>query len=204
MAFVLLTNVAFAQDTVKNTPRINELSLSLNNISPISIGIDYKRQIGTKTFFKLGFVNLSATNKANDNYYSTFKRTVSDYSAGLSIGLEFRTPINDRVSFFHGPNLSYSYYNFKEDIIDPNEFNSSAVARQSHYISLPYNFGFLFQIRNHFFIGLQANSSVGVSFIDASYKFPDLSPRKNYDEKSINYDFSIVNTNGFLNFVYRF
>jgi hypothetical protein len=203
MAFVLLTNVAFAQDTVKTTQRINELNLTPYGIWPFSIGMDYKTQIGSKTFFKIGFINLSATNKTDDSYGGNIKRTTVDYSAGLSIGLEFRIPVNDRVSFYHGPNLGYSYDNLKEEMIDPNLYNSRESTQQSHSFSLPYNFGFLFKINNHFLIGIQGNSSVGVSFIDTDNIYPHY-PSNNYNRKSINYNLSIVDTDGFVDFVYRF
>lgn len=201
MAFVIFTNVAFAQDTVKITPKITELGLTLNSISSISGGLNYKKQIGAKTFFNLGFVNLSASTRSDEDGVGNFKRTYRNYSAGLSVGLEFRTKINDRVSFCHGPNLSYSYYNDKEEKKDLN-IPTSTATRLTNSFSIPYNFGFLFKISNHFLIGIESSSSFTVDFINVINK-PQPSPYEP-NGKSTYFDFSIKPDKAFLYFTYRF
>ena len=203
MAFVIFTNVAFAQDTLKTTPKIKELGITLNSILPISGSLTYKKQIGAKTFFKLGFVNLSASNRTDENSDGNFKKKFSNYSAGLSVGLEFRIRINDRVSFCHGPNLSYSYYNSKletKDLIDP--LYSIIRTRQTNSFFIPYNFGFLFKINNHFLIGIETSSSATVDFINVKNK-PLPSPNQP-NGKLTNFDFSIKPDKAFLYFTYRF
>jgi hypothetical protein len=201
IAFVIYTNVAFAQDTLKTTPRITELGVTLNSILPISGSLNYKKQIGAKTFFKLGFVNLLAFNRTDENSVENFKEKFSIYSAGLSVGLEFRTKINNRVSFCHGSNLAYSYYNSKEEKKGSTIINST-ITRQTNSFSIPYNFGFLFKINNHFLIGIETSSSATVDFINVKNK-PLPSPNQP-NGKLTNFDFSIKPDKAFLYFTYRF
>jgi hypothetical protein len=132
---------SFGQDSI-NT--INEFYLTIANFSPVNVHLKYKRQIGNKTFFKVGLVNLSAS--SNNQQYknsSNFWTSTLSYSAGIELGIEFRKQLTKRFSLFHGPNLSCTYREKILRVVNP----SLSISKQKDIIQ-SYSGAHLYS--NHF------------------------------------------------------
>ena len=106
--FSFIANIGLGQDTLKK--KTKEYYLSIADFSPLNIHIKYKKQIGKKTFFKIGLINMSgAFSNQQPNNSTSFPTKTSNLSGGLQIGIEFRKQLTDKFTFFHGPNINYVY-----------------------------------------------------------------------------------------------
>lgn len=175
----------FAQDTVK-TKKIREYHLSVNDFSPLNVSIKYKRQLKNNTFFKVGLVNLSGNiaGTSNSGYYNT------SASVGFLVGFEFRKPITDKFTFYHGINLGCSYH------ATVYETASKTLITENRSLQVPYTLGLLFRLNDHFLLSAEINP--GINFVHHG----------NYNGISTTYNFSSglnFGTNyGHLALAYRF
>jgi hypothetical protein len=196
--FSFIANISLGQDTIKK--KTKEYYLSIADFSPLNIHIKYKKQIGKKTFFKIGLINLSGNfNKQQPANTSVFPTSTSNLTAGLQIGLEFRKQLNEKFTFFHGLNLNYSYGISTLYILNPaipqREQKSSY---DTHTASIPYTLGLIFNMSKHVLISAEINPSVNFSRSSGSNSF-------NSNLKNINtaVNFGFDNRYGLLSIVYR-
>ena len=197
MALLTISTLsAFGQDTIKTEKKIKEYILTFADFSPINVSIKYKRQLKSRTFFRIGFVNLKAR---STNYYPTnstsFLTHYYDLSAGLECGLEFRKNITDNFTFFHGPNLSFTY----STNIDKSDNPALPLSRrrsitQIYDYGIPYTFGLLFHLNGHFLLSAEINPALFVY-----YK----SPSPQYNVAIFSPSISFGNKYGLLSLVYR-
>ena len=164
-----LSSSLFAQDTLKS--RIKEYYLTFADFSPLNLQLKYKRQISKNTFFKIGFINLSANGKSEKTNISTvFPTAYFEYSAGLEIGIEFRKHLNKRFSFYHGPNLSFSYNKNVTKVYNPlipsyQQKNTSQIYKGS----IPYSLGILFNLNTNILVSAELNVSINYSYADNKF-----------------------------------
>ncbi|MBI2720820.1 MAG: hypothetical protein HYX39_01465 [Bacteroidetes bacterium] len=155
----------FAQDSVKI--RSKEYYLTLANFSPLTLQLKYKQQIGKKTYFKIGLVNLSASGNSQENsspiYFPTYN---SAYSAGLEVGIEFRKQLTTKFQVYHGPNISFSYRHSSSRLTDPAIPRSQQKnISESYKGSLPYSLGILFNINSNILISAELNPNITYSYL---------------------------------------
>ena len=174
---------SFGQDSVKT--RIKEYYLTFANFSPATFQLKYKRQISKKIYFKIGLVNLSASENSqttqDPNYLPT---SSSSYSGGLEIGLEFRKHLTKKFSLFHGPNLSYIYQKniFRQE--DPAISNfQQRNTTQNYKFSIPYSLGILFNLNSNILIAAEINPNINYNYIEYKSNF---NPNTNHISKNIN------------------
>lgn len=194
------TFCALGQDSVK-TEKIKEFYFSFANISNLSFSIKYKQQLINNIFFKTGAVNISADGKNNlINNGSNYTYAIYFLSAGLECGIEFHKTIKEKFTFFHGPNISFTYYlSISEYDYPPQPYYVSRKSiTQIYYGGIPYTLGFLFQINNHFLLSTEINPGLFFAYsIYAQNPFPQ------YNYKDISANFRFANSNGLLSIVYR-
>lgn len=164
-----LTSSLFAQDTLKS--RIKEYYLTFADFSPLNLQLKYKRQIRKYSFFKIGLINLSANGKSErTNISSVFPTSYFVYSAGLEVGIEFRKYVNKRFSFYHGPNLSFSYNKNVTKVYNPlipsdQQKNTSQIYKGS----IPYSLGILFNLNTNILVSAELNVSINYSYADNKF-----------------------------------
>ena len=180
------TFCAWGQDTTK-TEKIKEYYLTLTDISPINVSIKYKRHLKNRTFFKIGLVNISVDSR---NYYPNFPTSFPThrlfFSSGLEFGLEFRKMITDKFTFYHGPNMSFTYQTSISKIDNPALPNSQRKnITQTYNGGIPYTFGLLFNLNDHFFLSAELNP-----VLLFSYRTAKRGQNPEYDYKIISTNFS--------------
>lgn len=159
--FLFVTGLAFGQDSTLRKNR--EFYFTLADFSPLSVEFKYKHQIGERTYLKFGLVNLSGSRISYiPNQPFNFKKTDWNYAAGIEMGIEFRKPLANKISFFHGPNLRYSYQNNTRHI--PNSITLPVtiekIVEESHTISIPYSVGILFILRPKLLLAIEMNPAI--------------------------------------------
>lgn len=195
---ILLSTSAYSQDSLKK--RIKEYYVSLAGINPVNLQIKYKKQIGKKTFFRIGLVNLSISdNTTNPSSTTQFKSNTSSYSAGLELGIEFRQSLSKRFDFFHGPNIGASYSNSVYTLLDPSVPGDKQKDITTLYRgSVIYAFGILFKVSDNFLVAGEINPSINVS--ESHFK-DGLNPQAN--SINISNGFSFGNNFGIISLVFR-
>lgn len=188
-----------AQDTTKSK-KINEYYMGVSNIVPLEISLKYKRQLKNNTFFKIGLVDLSAK-ASTDMPESTSKFSTENYSisAGLELGLEFRKQVTEKFTFFHGPNLGFSYRVQTSTMNDPSiPIGFKERKLQDYVASIPYTFGLLFQLNSNFFLSTEINPGLFASFSEI-----DNGSNSNTNFKNTTAGFKLSNNNSLLSIGYR-
>jgi hypothetical protein len=186
LIFVAFVNITFGQDLTSEKNR--ELYLTLADFSPLNIHLKYKKQIKEHTYLKFGLVNLSGSHSK-----SSSDNSVSSYSAGIEMGIEFRKTLTNEISFFHGPNIRYTYQ------MTTNKFNADQKnSIENHGISIPYSLGILYNLTSHLLLSAEINPSL--TFSHAQVKNDQILP--NSTSNGVN--FSLDNRYGSLSLVFRF
>lgn len=145
MALVMFC--ANAQEPVPAS-RIREVHLGLSSFSPVLVQARYKCQLKRPTvFFRAGLLNLMFSRS-----YLSQPGTTShsnQYGGGAQAGLEFRRAINDKVLFYHGPNLGLDM-NVSETTVHTvaGDQKSSTAAWNGGVI---YALGMMFSLKNQFY-----------------------------------------------------
>ena len=173
------------QNTSKS--RIQEFYLTVADFSPFSIHLKYKRQIGSRTFLRIGLTNLSVFKQRQEHSNSTeFPFESSGYSAGAQIGIEFRKSLSNKFSVFHGPNLRYMYSNSTSRLFDPSlSPNNQKNVSTRHLGSIPYSIGILFNITPNILISGEINPAIS---IQATTYANGTSPKLNSTSASFSFD----------------
>jgi hypothetical protein len=157
LSLLLLTITGFGQDTATNK-KIKEFYLGAGTFSPLAFHLKYKKQIGKRTFFKVGLIDLYGSTNLGQPHSSTPHITNRNFSAGLETGIEFRKPLSNRFTFFHGPSIRYIYsgrYTTTHDPTIPNNHQKSE--NSNHAFGIPYALGLLFNITNNLLVAAEIN-----------------------------------------------
>lgn len=184
-ALVFNSTFTFSQEEAK--PKTNEFFLSFTNLAPLNVGIKYKRQIKNNTFLKVGIIDLSFS---TNNYISNNAvKTNFYFSLGVEGGIEFRKKITEHFTFYHGPNINFAYANNFTKI---DSLGLPTVKTPSLRGGIPYTFGMLIRLSEHFFLAAEVNPGVYVTY-------------NQYSSKSYNVGTSITANNklAVLSFAYR-
>ena len=193
--FIFFANVAFGQEP--STTRNNEFYLTLADFSPLNVHLKYKKQIGARTYLKFGLVNLSASRTEfipNGGAVST--RTT--YSGGLEIGIEFRKELTEKLTFFHGPNIRYSYQATIEKMNVP--ITDDKTTTDVHIASIPYSIGVLFNLTPKLLLAAEINPSVNFGQTQVRNTSGSLTYT---GTTTTNFNFAFDNRFGLLSLVFR-
>ncbi|HSH65152.1 MAG TPA: hypothetical protein VLB84_04995 [Bacteroidia bacterium] len=156
----------FAQDTTKAEGKTKEYVLTLSNISPLNVGIRYKKQLKNRMFFKVGLINLNASISDNKPFSSSMiSSKYYSFSGGMELGLEFRRGLGESFTFFHGPNVNVSSVSKFARYADPSNTDSKM---QTQYVSnslgVRYTLGILLHLKGHFFMSAEINPGVFMTY----------------------------------------
>lgn len=184
---VFFTISFFAKGQDDTTGKTKEFFLSINDFSPVSISIAHKRQLKNNTFIKFGLVDLSL--KTSSYISKNAIRSTISYSIGIEGGAEFRKPVTENFSFYHGPGISITYGNSFSRI---DTLALPAVQNPYYTGSIPYSLGMLIKIRDHFLISGEINPGVTIRY----NKFSGT----NFN---VSTDLNFSNRFAILSFVYR-
>lgn len=144
----------YAQDST-SLKKIREFHLQFSGFQNISVQIKYKTQIGAKIFFKAGLIDLSFYQNETKSGQPTLTRT-RQYSAGLELGIEFRTNLYKQFAFYHGPNIQFSYMGSETKTWFPDRTTGISM----YSAGIPYTLGLLFNLKNHFYFSAEINPGI--------------------------------------------
>ncbi len=189
---------SFGQDSVKT--RNKEYYLTLADFSPVTLQLKYKRQIGKKTYLKIGLVNLTYSENLqvvqDPNYFPTSNVF---YSAGLELGVEFRKHLTKKFSLFHGPNLSFVYQENISRRQDPAISSSEQKNTfQTYKFSIPYSLGILFNLNSNILVAAEINPNITFNYQTSKN---NTTPNSNMTSQNLNAGFD--NRLVLLSIVYR-
>ena len=173
LLFTFSTFYAYSQDSTK-VKKKSEYFLTVSDFSPLSLALKYKKQIKNLRYFKLGIINLNASQSHyKPSSSSTFPFTRANYSAGIEFGFEFRKNISGFLTFYHGINLNCTYIYNVEKIENPALPISE---RKSHYYTLSpgisYSLGLMGKITNNVLIAFDINPGVIFRYSENNYSDP--------------------------------
>jgi len=193
-----IANISFGQDTIKK--KTKEYYLAVANFSPLNIQIKYKKQLGKKSFLKIGLINMSGSfGNQQPNNPTSFPTKTSNLSGGIQIGIEFRKQLTDKFTIFHGPNLNYVYTISTTRTLNPiipQKEQTNTI--EDHTGSIPYTFGLLFNMSKHILIAAEINPSINIS--QSKTKNGN---NANLNSTYTNFNFGFDNRYGLLSIVYR-
>ena len=199
IVFTILSFLSHGQDSLK-TDKIKEYHLTLAGLSPISMSIHMKKQTGTHSFFKIGFVNLAGNYNRNNPRDTTRNKSLAyGYSAGMQIGIEFRKKLSDKWTFFHGPNIKFGYAG--QHTIFENQtlpFNKRKNKEENFNAGIPYVFGLLYTINIHLLLSAEINPGI---FVGKTTITDDQHPERK--EEIVASNFLFDNRYALLTIVYR-
>lgn len=164
--FILsLSLYSFAQvDSTKT--KTKEYYLTFSNFSPLSIQLQFKKQLSKKTYFRLSLVNLSYNEAFNGSADpNLFPTNQINYSGGIQLGIEFRKPLAKKFALFHGPNLRSIYNLSVTKYLDPavpseKQKNKSETLQ----VGIPYTLGIMFNITPNILIATEINPSINYNY----------------------------------------
>ena len=195
----ICSHFAWGQEVPK-TDKTKEYFLTLANVSPVNVSIKYKRQLRKRTFLKIGLVDISGNSSSNDpSMSSSYSSQSLSFSAGLEVGVEFRRSVNDKFTFFHGPNLNFTYQKQISETNNPTLSSSQRKTVSQNYTGgISYTLGLSFKLNDHFLLSAEINPGVynSVRTIDNG-QYPQ------YNDTNNSANFSFSNKYGFLSIAYR-
>lgn len=190
---------SFAQEDSTKT-KAKEYYLTFSNFSPLSIQLQFKKQLSKKTFFRLSLVNLSYnetfSGSADPNQFPTNN---TNYSGGIQLGLEFRKNLTKKFALFHGPNLRSVYNLSVTKILDP-AISSEKQKNKSEalQVGIPYTLGILFNITPNILLATEINPSINYNY---NWFTNGQNSNKNFGSGNINVGFD--NRYALLSLVFR-
>ncbi len=199
LIFIITPFCVIGQDSIK-AKKINEYFFALEDISPVNISIKFKHQLKKNTFYKIGLVNIAVGSNTNIPVRSnSFAIHNYNYSLGFQNGIEFRKKISEKFSFFHGPNLSFTYrVNIAKTENPAIPANQRQNISQSYISGLPYTLGLLFQFNNHLLFSAEINPELSVTYNKARY-----GQNPNFNSENISSNFLFANKYGVISKAYR-
>ena len=185
------------------TSKTKEYCFSLpfpQNINHITIGFDYKVQLGQSTFLKLSTFDLAFSySKSNPSSSTNYPTSIISYSGGLGAGLEFRKELTPELTFFHGPNLGYSYSNNTITSDNPAySLNNRKTITQTHNAGISYSLGLMLKVFNRIYFAAQLNPSAALHFTEYENR---MYPAQGY--KSTTAAFGFSDEIGSVSIIYR-
>lgn len=156
---------SFAQEDSTKT-KSKEYYLTFSNFSPLSIQLQFKKQLSKKTYFRLSLVNLSYNESFNSSADpNLFPTDQTNYSGGIQLGIEFRKNLAKKFALFHGPNLRSTYNLNVTKYLDPavpseKQKNKSETLQ----VGIPYTLGIMFNITPNILIATEINPSINYNY----------------------------------------
>lgn len=159
LAFLCLTSTA----QISETKRQKQLFLGSTNLILSSPSVTLKKQLKKENrFFNIGLSDVSLNFESSEPRSSTdISINEMNASAAILLGLEFRKPINDDFTFFHGPGIRPRYTLEalrREDPLVP--LNQRTTYRHTYGISIPYTLGLMYQIKDKFGVSVDWSPSL--------------------------------------------
>jgi len=197
---ISLSQFNYAQDSTKK--KIQEIYFGINGISPLALTIMYKHQLRKNVFLKLGTFRLAYTNiETPSTNINQFPTRDTYYSGGISMGLEFRKQISEKVTFYHGPNGAYRVEHGRNQVFDGSLILENQISFSNNTTpGIFYTVGFLYKLNNHFLIGTEVSPGINYSQSTTS-NWSSIYGRQTFTRTSI---FGNLNSGGFAQIVYRF
>lgn len=160
-AIFFISNFATAQSNNK----VSELGIVFSDFDQFGLTYRVGNEHALWRFNALrldGSISTSTeTNSVNSN---TTLNSANGFSFGISVGREYRIPINNLVDFRYGADLAYSYSSNYSEVNYSNANNSSNYQTNlGNTPSINLVFGLNFKL-NKFKIGAELNPSVQYSF----------------------------------------
>ena len=189
--------ISIAQEVYTPEKKEVECLLSVSGFQPITSSLSYKRQIKKQIFLKIGLINLNYSNSDRSIVNSTSKSTLVSMGAGFLGGIEFRKPLNQAFTFFHGPNIGFSY-SYSKQIVPSSISNEWFVIAQRGTPQIVYSVGLLTKITEHFYFAVELNPAV-------SYSQEYINVKNSPGSNSLNtsFDINFGNKNATLSLVYK-
>lgn len=195
--FMSIISLSMAQtDTIENKLKRKEFHLRIQNFSPFSIGIAYKQQVKPKGYFVVSLVNLGfGKRKKTPNQSFNYPQKITQASAGLTLGYEFRKELKKKFTIYHGPNIGYTYSLLKNEIDNPNILERINKVN-NHSALINYNVGFMYQFHKNILASAQ---------ISPQFRYTrSIDKNGSNITKEDDYNFSFSNLAGTLAIVFRF
>ncbi|PLX08284.1 MAG: hypothetical protein C0596_08325 [Marinilabiliales bacterium] len=185
IVFFTFSILSFSQESSKNKEIYFSIPFNINNSS--SPGIDFKSQIGNKTYLRYSLFNITGSFSANDKY------DFNSYYIGASIGfgIERRNEINKNISLFYGMGIGAEYSFYVTETIRDDQIDS--YTRSLYSGLLPLNLGLIFNVSEKLSISSEFMPYFSIRYEDHKHSlFPENNTTKTTYHVNISDFFSRV------------
>lgn len=191
IVFFTVSILSFSQENSKNKEIY--FSVPISTSTATSPGIDFKSQIGNKTYLRYSLYNIvgSFSNIENDAYNS--------FSIGASIGfgVERRNEINKNISLFYGIGIGAGYKYYERQVLLNEETD---YLTKSYYSGLvPINLGLMFNVSDKLSISSEFMPYFRIEYEDYKHS---LFPENNSIQTT--YDVNISDFFSRVSLIYKF
>jgi hypothetical protein len=155
-ALMAVSSLVFGQESTPVAGVSKNHMLSLH--SGYGVGYQYKLRCGEKLWWRLGAnlsrVSFSSLPTADGN------GTTLAFGVGVNLGLEWRKPLTESISFYHGPELGFG------DFIQFYGTNTGS-SPTFHYVAMgvAYEFGLMANINQH--LAVAGELTPGVTYMSS-------------------------------------
>ena len=150
-------------DTIPRHPWNNEAVLSLSYANGgIAFGLLYKRQVSEHRFFRLSLADIRFTGIRDEPYYSNqFPTRRTNFSANLTMGVEFRFKLHKLVTTYTGIDVLAGFRHYTYRVSNPSLPVREQIT-QDYTITagLAFNSGVLFEVHELVKVGLNLSPDV--------------------------------------------
>ncbi len=164
LLFLVLIISGSLNSFAQNSPKQHEVGLSFYGLH--GFGITYR--VGTPTaLWRFNGLSISGQNQKNEiPPYSSYKFDRISNSIGLEVGREYRKPLNERLDFRYGADVTLNYMRSRSEEIysttpDPAiyKYKNSALTPGVDFVV-----GVNYKINSFLLVGAELTPGVGYSF----------------------------------------
>ncbi len=179
-------------------PKFNEIDLSINSITNLDFGIDYKTSFNSNTLLRLELFNFDFKTTENDPANpSLFKTNHNNLQSNIGIGIEKRKTLSDKLNFYTGIDILLNVYwdRLKTDNPFLSE-NLRTVDALSLNPGLGFKTGLHYKLNNDLSIGFSFSPHVYFRYLQVGTSFDSKEKEK---EGNININLDEIS----LSIIYR-
>jgi hypothetical protein len=194
----LLSSTITAQESTSGS---REIYLSGNMLSFTNLGLQYKSELKSGNFFRIGVNNFhTGLNKWNYAPNSLYNTLVTNISLGFEAGLEKRIKITDKLTAFYGVNFLTSFS------FERNKRENPALTREQRFhddFSIEPGFGF----NSGFILNITGNFSIAAEIIPALIyshsSFERIDGNEKVKDINNSFNFNLDNQSARVSLIYR-
>lgn len=180
-------------------------------VTPFNSGITYKRGINSTTFLKTGVsLNFEIGNSKRDYYHSSYnlaehhKYKTADQFLNIYLGIEKRSVLSSKMTFFHGPEISYGLSGNQSKNKDKNDISYQDNIQNSQTFGVGYSIGAIYSFNNMLGLGVSWSPRIYYNYTKSESSYQYASPQATQTNINKDNNLGIQLTTPSVNLILKF